>query len=266
MSHDTTQEPAYQTPEEAEARAAGTDNGVPPGASALWPEGNYTGTFLRSNITASAQKGTPGIQLYFQVEGKQVCVECWLTEATLAGMTGDQLRLMGWNGEYTEGAEFAPPDPVPLWMKHDTYKGAVRERWNISAKAAASPAAVASLDRARLLWKAKAAAPAPVPAAAPKAPPRAAAPTPAKPAPAAKAPAPPPRPKAPKKPEPKPEVAPAYEPKPVTTLEQAWEHWVSVDCDDADAFWKAVETVKPGSEDLSAAEWQAVADAAPIPF
>lgn len=229
-------------------------------ASELWPEGNYEGTYVSHSCAPSQTKGTPGIAITFQVrDDKQVTVDCWITEATLAGMTGDQLAAMGWNGDYTK-AEFDPPAVCKLYMKHDTYKGKTRERWNISANAKPiTPAALQSVSRACDLWKARRAGSTPVPAAPPKAPP------PAKPKPAAGG--PPPR--APAKAPPKPAGTPAKpkEERLASTQDEAWDFWVNAGCDDGEKFWKAVEEIAPGKDPatLTAAEWSKVA-AFDIPF
>lgn len=220
----------------------------------LWPEGSYTGVFQRHQTTASGAKGTPGIQIFFGVNEREVQVDCWITEATLAGMTGDQLAAIGWNGSYSD-CEFDPPAQVPLYMKHDTYKGKTRERWNISTQAkAATPAVVQAVDRACLVWKSKRATPPPAPGGRPlpppAAPPRAAAP--------AKAPAAPPKPPAPPK-------APKAKPAGPGTMDEAWAVWVECKCEDGTLFYGAIERVAghADTDKLTAAQWSEVASLAP---
>lgn len=230
-------EPAYQTAEEA----AGT--------SGLWPEGNYTGKYLRHTTNASAVQGTPGIQVYFEVNEQERCVEMWVTPATLDGMTGDQLAALNWNGEYPN-VEFDPPAEVGLWMKHDTYKNKTRERWNISTVSkAAAPEKLQSLSRACDVWKAKRTSAPAAPAAAPKPPPK------SPPKPAGKAPPPP------KKPDPIPRTA--------TNQEEAWQVWLDAkaDKDGGAAFWETVKSVcgHQDAERVTEEEWGLIAGNAP-PF
>lgn len=218
-------------------------------APALWAEGNYTGKYVRHTTAASGVQGTPGIQVYFDIDGHEKVVEMWITPATLDGMTGDQLAALNWNGEYPN-VEFDPPESVGLWMKHDTYKNKTRERWNISTFKAASPEKVQSLSRACDVWKAKRTAAPAAPLAAPKPPPK------APPKPAGKAPPPPA-----KKPDPIPRTA--------TNQEEAWQVWLDAkaDKDGGAAFWNTVQTIcgHQDAERVTEEEWGLIAGNAP-PF
>lgn len=231
----------YAPPSEAGNSAAG-----------LLPEGNYRGKYTGHQCTASVAKGTPGIMIDFDIgEGKSVRVECWLSEATLGGMTGDQLRSLGWNGEYGPECRFEPPETVSLYMKHDTYKEKVRERWNISVQGKANESALAGLSRACQLWKARGAAQAPVPASAPKPPSRNG---PAKAPPAM--------------------TKPPAKKRRASSEDEAWAWWVKPEAgfkDETEAgeqFWLAVEEVAPGKggKELTADEWDAVAARSKVPF
>lgn len=247
----------------------------------LWPEGNYEGTYLRHKCAPSAAKGTPGISIWFDVQGREVQCDCWITEATLAGFTGKQLEALGWNGSYAN-CEFEPPESVPLFMKHELYKNQMRERWNISAKVEARPGAVDAAERAAQVWKARLAKPAAAPPgkpSAPKTPPKAATPpaaaSAAKGAPKA-APAAPSRPGAPTPPGKAPKKAAAVDPKEAerdrlieatVDADSAWAVWVHAECDDGDAFWRRAAEIAGGEDtsQMTQEQWQEVARAAP-PF
>lgn len=245
--------------------------GAPPAPAPpvdLWPAGNYEAVYIGHECKASQVQGTPGIHITFWAAGKkEVVVECWVSEKTLAGMTGDQLAEIGWNGEYGPNCEFAmtPETIVPLYMQHDTYKGKTRERWNISTHKASSPQAEAALTRACQDWKAKRAAavkaaPAPAPRASAPPPARAAAPSLVKPAlpPARTAPsAPPPR------------RTPAGPPM-QSTHQEAWDAWAADGkrSTDSDGFWGLIDQVLGAGRDtgsITPSEWAKIRDAVP-PF
>jgi len=135
--------------DESDAYSLGDGAPAGGGPAGLWPEGNYEGTYLRHRCAPSAAKGTPGISIWFDVQGREVQTDCWITEATLSGFTGKQLESIGWNGSYAN-CEFEPPESVPLFLKHELYKNQMRERWNISAKVEARPGAVDAAELAEM--------------------------------------------------------------------------------------------------------------------
>ena len=226
-----------------EIHGDGAPAAVKPG---LWPEGTYRGKYIEHVCAASNTKGTPGIQITFEVDGKRVTVDCWITGATLAGMTGDQLAVLNWNGEYDgpdTKCEFNPPEVVRLWMKHDTFKGKTRERWNISANAKpVTPEKLASVSNACAAWKGSRPPPANGETAPPKAPPR------------ASTKAPPPPPKKTEKPS-------------ATNQDEAWALWVTTGNDDGEKFWAAVDKIAPGKDpaDVTPEEWSKVVEVV-LPF
>jgi len=210
-------------------------------AAGLWPPGDYIGRYVRHTCLPSALQGTPGIQIHFDVAGtgQEAQVDCWITEATLASLTGEQLAAIGWNGRYGPECSFGPPESVKLYVRHETYKNKLRERWAISTIREASATTSQAANRACQLWRARRAAPTPVPATRPQAPP------PARPAPPIQ-PAPP-------------------NPEPIaSTMDAAWSAWVAAGREKADEFWTAIEAVRPGgtAETLTADEWARVAQLA----
>lgn len=218
----------------------------------LCPEGEYQGTFLSHKCTASAQKGTPCIEVDFDVQGHIKTVQLWITEGSLSGMTGDQLAHLGCSGEYPD-VTFNPPNPVALYVKHEEYKGRWRERWNVSLPRAASEGSTTAAARAMKLWAARRSAQ-PAPTGRPITP-TIAAPSPR---PAA---APPP----PKAAPPPPPAAPAFDIATVVDANSAYAAIASVD-PDGSKFWAAVAAARDGSEGtpqeiaakLTPAEWQAL--------
>lgn len=242
------------------------------GPESPWGEGNYTGVYVRHEPFASAVQGTPGLRVFFQIGDREVAVEMYLTPATLGGMTGDQLEVLGWDGEYPE-AGLNPPEAVGLWMKKDLYKNKWRDRWNVSTGGKeATPESLAAVARACQLWKARKSQPAPVPAGKPSVPK-----APAKPAPAAatppprKAPAPaggpPPRKAAPPAEPPADPKKAAYDAAVAAAhdSETAWAAWVAAGCEDGDAFWSHAATVGDDPDKFTKKQWQKVASGAP-PF
>lgn len=232
---------SYDTPQ--------TDTQAPAG---LCPEGEYQGVFLSHKCTASALKGTPCIEVDFDVQGHIKQVQMWITEGGLAGMTGDQLAHLGCEGVYPDVA-FNPPNPVTLYCKHEEYKGRMRERWNVSLPRAANDNASAAAARAMKLWAARRGVQ-PAPTGRPT--------VPAITAPAPRAAVSPPPPKAPAPPPPPPKVADAA---PVTDVNSAWAAVSSVD-PDGTKLWAAITAARDGSEGtpqeiaakLTPAEWEAI--------
>ena len=204
-----------------------------------WPEGSYKGRLTDHAIVSSWSNGTPGFKLTFEVDGQSVEVKIWITKES-ASIAIDQLNAVGWNGEFTK-AEFDPPDEVILYMKRETYKGKIQERWNISTFEVKPPPTDESLAWFAARFKAQTSPPsAPIGAPLPASPP----------------PPPPPRPKA---------SSPNGQP---ATQETAWAAWTAAGkTEDADGFWRSVEAVA-GTTDASRItpdQWRAVIDSVP-PF
>ena len=211
-----------------------------PAPEGQFQDGNYVGEYIQHICDASAVKGTPRIQIWFRVQGAEVPVDCWMTEATLDGITGDQLAAVGWNGEYGPKCEFDPPGPTALYLRHETYKDKARPRWNISTASKASDATMSSTQRACQLWKQRQGKPAPVPATAPK---------------------PPARPSVPARPAPAPTAS-----KPLASdLGEAWDVWAKAGRDGDNAqFYEAIDDVAAKTSkteaEFSSVEWSMVAD------
>lgn len=252
--------------EDGDAYTTDTDQGgSAPGGPATWPAGNYTGKLLRHELVTSQIKGTPGIRLWFEVEGEEVTADVWITDAS-ADIAIQQLESIGWNGDFA-APEFAGGDATKLYLKHETYKNKPQARWSISTFATKPPPAPTDGHLAQFAarYKAKTAAPPPAPSGkptAPTTPPVAPAPKPApKPPPAAQTP--------PAKPAGKASKQTAYD-KAVAAaidLDSAWAAWQAVECSDADAFYREVKRVTGAADGAGATpdQWREVAAAAP-PF
>lgn len=211
----------------------------------LWEAGSYVGRLVRHELVTSGLKGTPGIKLTFEVYGYEIDVHVWITDAS-ADIAAEQLQAVGWNGDFVS-AGFDPPDEVPLWMKHEEYRGRMQERWSISTLERRPPPA--PTDDALVRFAARYKNLSKAPPAAPPGRPVAARPA-AKPA-----------------PKPRPDAGPP--PQPARSQKEAWAVWqASGAANDPDAFWDAVDDVAgvgADPESLTPEQWRQVADAAP-PF
>lgn len=215
-------------------------------ASGLWPAGNYDGTLIDGTLVSSQMKGTPGIQLRFEVQNVEKIVNVWITDAS-AEIAVNQLEAIGWNGNMAAPEFSKVGQPCKLYMKHGMYKNKPKEEWQISSFTAKPPPAATDpmLTRFAARFKAKVSTPAPPPTR----------PTPPPPAAAGKGP-PPPKAAASK----------------ATTMEEAWAAWTKGDKPGdedktAELFYKQVEIVA-GTTDTSNVtpeQWNSVAAAAP-PF
>ena len=105
--------------------------------SELWPTGNYTGNLVEWEV-GEAKTGTPQVVLVFEVDNSRRTVFLALSDAAWQ-YTEDKLRLMGFNGDF-ENPDFAKPDGVPLYCKHDTYQGKTGEKWDVSTGMNVTPA------------------------------------------------------------------------------------------------------------------------------
>lgn len=226
----------------------------------LWPEGNYEGTYLRHEFGASSSKGTEYLRIWFDVQGAEKAVDLWLTDGCFV-MNQKRLSALGYRGVWPD-IEFSA-SPVGLYVKHEMYKGRIRERWDISTLAAKSPDQSVMARYFARLQNAMAQQP-PTPAAPPAPPPRG---VPAKAAAKPSAASAPARPSAAP---PRPAAAPAAkEAAVVTDQDSAWAAWVEElgDKCDAAAFWSAVDAQRGNREveEMTAKDWAEVAAACP-PF
>ncbi len=251
--------------------------GQSPGQGVFYPEGQYVGRLLRSELVTSQIKGTPGIRLYFQVDEREVSVDVWITENS-AQIAIDTLESLGWNGSY-ESAEFSKGQGVALYLKHETYKGKSRERWNISNFERKPPPPVTDSNLVRFAARYK------QNTAAPPAPPVGAPSVPSVPgrglhaAPGRSAPTPEPVSRAPARPTPRavPSAA-TTDPKldryaqmvaAAHDVDSAWAVWEAAGFSEANAaeFWENVEKLGGSSDpaEIPSEKWRLIAGAAP-PF
>lgn len=221
----------------------GAENENGKNKASLLPEGEYAATFVEGEYFESFAKGTPGFALKFRLvdaPDRVVRAEVWISEGG-AAITEAALRAVGWNGSL-DAPEFSKAgEPMTLWMRHDTWKGKTREKWNVKTpRQAASPMQknMATMFAERF----KSSAPAP---AAPTAAPKASAP--------------------PKPPASKP---PARTKKhSASTLDEAWAAWAHAGYEDGTKFYEEVDKIR-GERDIesvTADEWAQIAEKA-TPF
>lgn len=145
----------------------------------LWPEGQYTGDLMQWEV-GEAKTGTPQMVLTFAVEEARRTVFLALSDAAWA-YTEEKLIGMGFNGDF-ENPEFSKSNGVALYMKHDTYNGVTKEKWDISTGINVTPAKVDVRKSLSRRWRSqhgsspKPAASAPPPRTAPRSAPPPAAP------------------------------------------------------------------------------------------
>jgi hypothetical protein len=240
--------------------------GTEPQTQGLWPAGNYEGDYVEHEIGSSATKGTPYVLFRFKIKDSERVVEVttWISEKNQESARSD-MQALNPSGVYPD-ITFAPAGPIKLYMKHEQkYKaapGVMEERWRISNVKPPDASFMARFFAG--VQSAK--PPPPPPSSRPIAPPPKAAAPPKAPPPKA------PAPKAPSAPA-KPKGDPAHEAKiaryhaaidEVKDADTAWAAWCAAECEDADAFWKAVgEFGDPDS--LTPAQWRELAMKAP-PF
>ena len=216
----------------------------------LFGEGDYDSNPESIRYTESSKKGTPAMEVIFNVSGHKKKVMLWLSDAAQA-RTLTALGTLGFNGD------FAAPTidstlTVQVTCKHAEYppgSGSWKEEWTYW------PQPVVNLDRSAAakysaLYKSTTPA-APKPARKPTPPPAA-------------------KPVAPKPPAPRPS-APAPEEKPVVAKDSdsAWAYWCKQVADDDERSNNWTETIsnmgKPEAS-FTADDWNKVALAADIPF
>lgn len=211
----------------------------------MWPEGNYKGVYLGYEF-GTANSGTPFIEYRFDIDGKRVITVTDYLTPNNKKYVEERMAVLGVSGTYPN-LSFAPSGPVPLWMKHEEYKGKVRERWSISTAARKPPNPSAIADFFGVSVAAPAIAPPPRPT-----------------------PTPPPRPTGPARP-----LSPADKAAEedrvrldaAKDLNSAWAVWVARGYNDDDGtarFRKEIDD-RGGEKALTPEQWRAVAESCP-PF
>ena len=212
-------------------------------SSELFSEGDYEGTVDGGVYKESAQKGTPFMEVMFDIQGHKRPVAFYLSEKAEASSL-ERLRALGWNGEF-EDAKFLNPGPHRLTCKHEPgYKdqSKLQEKWSYWG-----PPRTPNKDFARTL-AAKYKQSAPPPLAKPV----------TKPAP------PPPKPSTPPPP-----MVPIQEPTTILakTEGEAWDYWVKKIPEDAvrNERWLDNRKLYP-PDPLTAEQWNKIAHEADLPF
>lgn len=222
--------------------------------SQLWEESNeYRGKPVSGRYTESKNKGTPGMEVCFDIQGHKKYITFWLTEKA----EDRTLRLLGdlkFNGDF-ENPAFGDIE-VKLSCKHEEYNGKPQERWAYWGEDQAAPLEISKAKTLQAKFKSVVGnVPVPKPTTAPVMPKPAGAPS-APPAPPA-AKGPPPRP-----------AAPATPAQLLATDEaSAWAwcnaHRGNMSDEDLNAKWlETVENVNPRNPE----GWHKVCDVFAIPF
>jgi len=95
--------------------------------SQIWEESNdYRGKPVSGRYTESKNKGTPGMEVCFEISGHKKHITFWLTEKS-EERTMLLLKDLGFNGDF-ENPKFADIE-VSLQCKHEEYNGKMQERW-----------------------------------------------------------------------------------------------------------------------------------------
>lgn len=195
------------------------------------------------------EKGAPYMALKFSVyAGVDRTVRLFLSDAARESWVDDQLRDLGFNGNFEEpkfrGDLYT--DGIDLWCKHEEYEGKTREKWGIS-KGEGPAMSGDKLKRLTASWKSK----------------NSSTPRPAgRPPPPAESKAPPAAGLSPLPPAKKKSAEVEW------TKDLAWDRWVEVvqDAEKVDTDRWQAEIEKIGDEDkFTAADWKTLAGVA-VPF
>lgn len=93
----------------------------------IWEAGNYVGKPISGRYTESKQKGTPSVEVTFDVMGHKKVIHFYLSEkAEERSML--LLKELGFNNNW-EAMAFSDVE-VELQCKHEEYNGKPQERWN----------------------------------------------------------------------------------------------------------------------------------------
>lgn len=220
----------------------------------LWEEGEYEAQPVSLCYKESAAKGTPYMEVSFNVDKQIKTVNLWLTEAAQSS-TLNKLKALGFNGDFYESPAVDTTLKVTITCKHEEYNGKWKESWSYWGSRS-SPIDKAKAAQLSAMYRAvggtvsKPAPKAPAPAPAPKAP--AAAPAPARPTPKPPAPAP------------SEEIV-------ASNANEAWDYWCKNHPEEArDEAW--VNTIrqfgdKTGDESkVTPKEWNDIAKSGGLPF
>lgn len=222
--------------------------------SQLWEESNdYRGKPVSGRYTESKNKGTPAMEVCFEISGHKKYINFWLTPAC-EERTFKCLHSLGWNQDF-ENPKFADIE-VPLQCKHGEYNGKPQENWAYWGEQQSAPMDASKAKTMLARFKSVVGnVPVPRPTTAPVMP---------KPAAASSAPTAPP---VAKGPPPRP-AAPATPAQSLATDEaSAWE-WVNknkgaMSDEDLNAKWlETVENVNPRNPE----GWHKVCEVFAIPF
>lgn len=208
----------------------------------LWQESSEWEGVPKSIRYGETTKGTPYMEVTFNVDGHSKTAKFWMTERSIDS-TLIRLKDLGFNGNF-DSPQLTRTTPVRLSCKHNEYNGKWYEEWTFwGDKQAASP-----IDRSKAAQFAaqyknvvghQVASPAPTPR--------------------------PTTPPAPKIPTPAPAPVPADPTKVAKDEQSAWEYWVNKTTDEKlrnEGWLATVAEINPKTE----ADWNRVALAVDIPF
>lgn len=100
----------------------------------IWEAGNYQGDLVDVAMDTSPEKGTPSINLTFDVKGNRVTVYKYLSEGAIEYTERDLHDALGFNGNYENPtpADFSNTKDVGLYLEYEDYQGEQKARWNLS--------------------------------------------------------------------------------------------------------------------------------------
>jgi hypothetical protein len=220
----------------------------------IWEESrDYRGKPVSGRYIESKLKGTPGMEVCFDIQGHKKHITFWLSEKA----EEKTMRLLGdlkFNGDF-ENPAFGDVE-VQLECKHEEYNGKPQEKWSFWVEQQAAPLEISKAKRLQAMFKSAVGnVPVPKPTTAPVMP-KPSAPPSAPPAPPV-AKGPPPR--------PAPLSTPAQS---LATDEASAWAWVNANRgtmsdDDLNAKWiETVENVNPTKPE----GWHKVCEVFAIPF
>lgn len=224
--------------------------------SQVWEEGKYPAKPLSGRYIESKQKGTPGVEVTFDVMQHKKTVTMYLSDKS-EERTMRLLADLGFNGDF-ENMAFADKE-VELSCKHEDYNGKTYEKWNYWGEQQAAPIDISKAKSLTARFKSVAGPAVPKPTTPPVMP---------------KAPAPPSAPPAPpvaKGPPPRVPVKAPESPAQMLATDEAsaWAWWNKpenkgkMSDDEINAKWlEIIENINP----KDAAGWHKVCEVFSIPF
>lgn len=126
----------------------------------MYDEGEYQGKIETIRVTV-AGSGNPQMEVVCFIDDRtRRTVYLPLTDNARAAFVDETLEFCGFNGNFEApefSQEFYDDFALPLWCKHDSYRGETKEKWNISRGGGGSKNEAADnsiIARLNASWKA----------------------------------------------------------------------------------------------------------------